>query len=222
MALNSPDIKTELLLNDARNSLFLEDTTGLYSPDNLLGYNLPGGLTVSSVTLVKITLNYTQLSTTLVYIFTIDTGVITACTVSFASGVPISIISTIPSTIWPFTSANRFELTTQYNNSYTLPSLDDMVYELSYEVEGTYLAQTYDYLNEIQELMDVATVCCLNKASIKMNINDVTGEEKVLKAYGYLITAHSANEDLNTDKANIYINKAKAICDITGCGCGCN
>lgn len=218
MALNAPDIKIELLLNDARNSLFLEDTTGLYSLDNLLGYNLPGGPTVNSVISVTVTINYTQLSANLVYVFTISSGTITVCTISFAGSTPVSIISLIASTVWPFTSANRFELTADYG--VTLPPLDDMVYEASYQVVGTYSAEAFNYTGEKQELMDVATTCCISKALVALDINNVTGQELAMKASGYLMTAHSANEYGNTVQSNSYINRAKNICESI-CNCGC-
>jgi hypothetical protein len=217
MPLTAPDIKVELFLNDARDSLFLEDRTGLSSANNLLGYGIPT-ITVNSVTTVNVTLRYTQLANDLAYVFTIVNGVITDVTISFAGATPVSIISLIPSTVWPFTSANRFELTADYG--VTIPALDDMVYELTYEVIGTYLTIGYDYTTEIQELVDVATTCCISKALIDLDINDLTGQEKAMTASGWLVTAHSANELELTDKANFYINRAKALCDsISGCGC---
>lgn len=219
MALNPVDLKIELFLNDARNSYFLEDTTGVYSPNNLEGYGLPGGATINSVTSLTVTLNYTKLESELVYIFTISSGSITACTLAFAGGTPVSIFSQLVSTGWPFTSSNRFEITKDYGVN--IPTLDDMVYEVTYEIEGSITAQSFDYSTEIQDLLDVATNCCLSKELIKLDINNLTGQEIALTGYGYLITAHSAVENGNIDQANSYITRAKILCD-SMCDCGCN
>src|SRR5690349_21444610 len=100
--MNSPDIQIELFISNDTYSVFLEDTTGLYSPTNLEGYGLPGGPDVNDVTSVTITLNYTQLDVDVVYAFTIVNGVITVCTLSFANASPVNITSELPSTAWPF------------------------------------------------------------------------------------------------------------------------
>lgn len=220
MALNAPDVKIDLFLNDARNSYFLEDTTGLYSPDNLLGYNLPGGSTTTSITGLTITVNYTQLGANLVYDFTIAGGVITACSMNFAGSTPVSILSALPSTAWPFTSFNRFELTTDYRSGIVLPPLDDMVYQVSYEIFGTYLTEDFDYTAQAVDLMDVAAICCISDGLAALEINNLTGQELPLTASGYVIIAHSAAERGNIVQSNSYINRAHALCD-SFCNCGC-
>lgn len=218
MALNSPDIKIELFLNDARDAIYLEDLTGQYSADNTGGYGLPGGPTSNSVEQVTVTLTYTQLSQDLVYAFTVTTGTITGATISFAGATPTNILSELTSTIWPFTSANRFNLTDGYG--ITLPTLDDMVYECSYQVEGTYTGEDFDYTADTVDLYDVNTVCCVSKKSTQADLNCLEPDNRLLKIYGWLYAAHAAVEQENTTKANNYINHAKALCgELESCGC---
>lgn len=216
--MNSPDVKIGLFLNDARNSYFLEDLTGLYSPTNTGGYGLPGGPGVNDITGLTITLNYTQLGTNLVYVFTIADGTITDATMALGGSTPTNIISVLPSTVWPFTSANRFELTGDYG--VTLPSLSDQVYEVTYEITGEYLTVPFDFSAQTVDLYDVNTVCCASTKAIQLNINDIDKENRILKVYGWLITAHSAVENDLIDKANNYINRAATLCsDLQSCGC---
>lgn len=221
MALVPVDLKVFLYASDECDSLFIIDETGLYSSDNTGGYNLPAGATVNSVTTVTVTLTYTQLSVDLVYVFTVLNGTITACTISFAGAAPTSIFSDLTSTVWPFTGSNPFELTKDYG--VTLPDLDDMVYEVTYQVEGSYLSNDFDYSTDDQELIACVTCCCISKALINnVNFNDVTTLSPPMIAQGYLMTAQAANDDEDTDKANEYLIRAKAVCDgISGCGCGC-
>jgi len=220
MPLTAPSLKIELYLNDSRDSLFLQDKTDLYSSgSNPLGYNAPTSISVNSVTSVTVTLTYTLLAASLVYQFTVLNGVITNCTISFAGSTAVSIIGEITSTAWPFTSANRFELTKDYG--VVLPALDDMVYTCSYRVIGNESGEDYNYSASVQELLDVQTTCCTSKLLAKADVNDVKAGNKVLTVNGWLVAAHLANEELNITKANSYITKAKALCEETGCGCGC-
>ncbi len=209
------DIKTGLYLNDARDSYFFQDETNLYSPDNLLGYNAPGGVAINTINEVVITFTYTQLDADLIYTFTVLNAEIIACTCQFAEGSITNIFSELTSTVWPFTSANRFEITKDYG--VIIPALDDMVYECSYTISD----DSTDYTNVIQDLMDVATNCCLSKLSTLADINDVDSNTPAIKGFGYLLTAHNASILGNTDQANSYINKAKSICADADCNCGC-
>lgn len=218
MALTPPSLSVALYLNDAKTSLFLQDTTDLYSPNNPLGY---GALTVTtnSVTTLSVTLNYTQLSSALVYVFTLTNSVITAATATFAGGTTINILSQLPSTVWPFTSANRFELTKAFTGI-TLPTFDDMVYSVSYRIQGTYTAIVFDYTATAQELVDTNVSCCLSNKLALVDINDTDSYQDSLTINAYMLTAFNANADLNTTKANQYLNLATALCN-NGCNCGC-
>lgn len=219
MPLVQPNLTVALYLNDARTSLFLEDITGLYSAgSNPLGYGVPT-VTTNSVTMLTVTLNYTQLSSSLVYVFTLTNSVITAATLSFGGLAAVNILSQFPSTVWPFTSANRLELTKSYVGI-TLPSFDDMVYSVTYRIQGTYTAIVFDYTASTQELVDTNVACCLSKKLVLVDINDSDSYQKSLVINAYLLTAFNANADLNTTKANQYLNLATALCD-DECSCGC-
>lgn len=223
MALVPIDLKIYLSLSDDCTKLWLEDTTGQYSSTNLNGYGVPGGATSNSVDTVTVTLNYTQLSSSSIFIFTVASGVITAATLSFAGSSPISILSELDSTVWPFGPSNNLDLVKDYGVS--IPNFDDMVYSVEYEVEGTYTGQDFDYTTEDDILVSCATCCCISKALITddMSLVNPTELSMPMIASGYLMTSEAATEDGLIDKANTYLIRAKAICDgLAACSCGCN
>lgn len=220
MALNPVDLKTIMYSSPDGTTLFMRDTTGLYSSDNIGGYGLPGGATVNSVDTVTLRLTYTQLSTYIQYVFTVSSGTITAATLSFGGATAVNILSELVSTVFPFTSANSFDMTMDYGVD--IPAVTDQEYTMLYTIAGTQGGESYTYSTEINGLFDWNTTCCVSKllADAKMSTVNPNEMSKSLTAYGYLLTARRADSDGNISRANEYLNRAKAICEGT-CNCGC-
>jgi len=219
MALTTPDIKIYLYLNDEKTALLLADDTGGYSGvSNPLGYNLPGGMTVNSVTSVVIAVNYTLLSTTVTYTLTVLNGVITAATCTIAAGTPANILSELESTTWPFPDAIPFNITTGYGA--LVPSMDDMVYTVTYTVIGEQDEESYSYPVVDNYLVDLAACYCAQKALVKENIGTDT-DKKGSRAIAYLQSANYSTENGDVEEANNFLTLAKSICK-DNCGCGCS
>lgn len=221
MALLPIDLKVLVYVSADGQELWLEDTTGSYSTDNTGGYGLPGGAPSSAVTSFSIVLSFTSLPVDVTYSFTVASNVITAATATLASGTPVNILSELVSTTFPFTSANPFQLNGDYGLE--LPELEDMVYEVTYQIDGTYTLEAFDYETSIQTLYNYNTYCCLSKAYTNLQLSNLNPNEMspIMIADGYMKTAIAANGDGLTDMANDYIQRAKALCDTLDCGCGC-
>lgn len=223
MALNPIDLQCVIYASADGQALYFRDLTGLYSSNNTGGYGLPGGAPSSAVTSFEITLSYTGLSIDLVYNFTVVNNVITAATATLASATPVNILAYLESTVFPFTSANPFNLT---NSAYTLllPDLEDMVFEIAYTIEGTYTLQAFGYDTVDQMLYNFNTYCCISKGYTNLQLANVNPNEMspVMIADGYMQTAIAANGEGLTDRANDYIQRANALCDQISNNCGCN
>lgn len=202
---------------DCKN-LFLEDMTGDYvAGSNPGGYGGPN-LDSSLVESVVVTVNYTALEVSNVFTFSLMSNTIVLAEMSFGGGAPIDITAILPDTSWPFTSVNPFNLTTSVWSD-ILPQFDDMVYEVTYRVIST--TGPVDVETQSTMLIDCATCCCVTKKSVKIDINNPDALVTALIPTAYLQTAQYANSLGLTAKANLYLQKAKDICDQQDCGCNC-
>lgn len=227
MPLTTLNLSVNLYLNNTYDHLALQDTTGLYSLSNPNGYGSPGGIAVNNVTGLVITLNYTTLSVSAVYTFTISSGTITACTINFNAIGAVNILSQLTSTTFPFTANNPFTFFNTYINSVpatiTLPAIEDGAYSVSYEITGTASATPFDLTTTKMVLQSAATDCCLNEIFSKLPEdcdceNTKLTSAMVSKAYEYIAQLACTDAYQDSTRANIFINKAKTICS---CNCGC-
>lgn len=220
MAVSQPNVTIELTVNTGCSGLSLTDVTGLYDdPDNTGGYGLPSGPGVNDVVTVTVILSYNSLSNDVTYVFTVSSGTITAATLAISSGTPVSILTELPSTVWPFT--DPFDLTDGYG--ITLPDFEDDVYSVSYTIEGTVSAVAFEFEAVANILVECQTRCCIDKKWLNLdpdccceNLCDTKaflGEALLKKA-----TYSAQYGDLNG--AVLALNKAKALCNTLDCRCG--
>lgn len=171
MPVVQPDLKVTLSLKPDNEGLLLQDITGLYNIlSNPLGLGLPGGPAVNDITGLVVTLTYESLSAAAVYTFTILNGVITGCTLAFAGGTPVSILSVLPSTVWPFVSTNPFEVTKNWA-TVILPDFADDVFKVSYEITGTSGGNPFDYTANYFIPVSVDTQNCVDLLFAGLDIN---------------------------------------------------
>ena len=227
MPLTTLNLTVELSLNSAYDTLVLSDVTGLYNATtNPYGYGSTNGVAVNDVTGLVVTLNYTTLALSAVYTFTVVNGTIAAATISFNSLGAENIITQINTTTFPLSGFNFLNTyVTGSSDSYIMPELEDGAYSVSYRITGNALvggiSTPFDLSATDMTLQKLATQCCIdeafNNADIDCNCDDkkVTNAEK---SKTYLDIALYAAEIEDSAKANLFINKAKTICD---CECGC-
>lgn len=232
MALTTLNLNVNLYSNDICTNLILEDDTNLYSINNLNGYNSPNGIKTTDINALIITLNYTTLNTSVIYTFNVASGVIGGTTLTFNSGTPVDITAQLTNLVFPFSAANPFIFFTSYidssSNVIQLPAIEDGAYSATYEIRGTSLdisnPTAFDLTAINMELVDCQTCCCIGEMfdSIDANCNcDDTTMANAILAKAYLETASYAIEpgpNQSAARANLFINKAKSLCN---CGCGC-
>lgn len=230
MALTTLNLTVDIYLNDDCDHLILEDTTDLYSVDNLNGYGSSNGIAVNSVTSLVVTLNYTMLAVVCVYTFTVSNGVIIAATINFNSGGAVNILTQLTSTVFPFSADNPFTFFNTYINGssqvITLPAIEDGSYSVNYNIIGNALdiatPTSFDLTATDMVLADCQTCCCINKLFSKVEEDCDCNNGKMISAItakAYLDIANYAVEVSDSSRANVFINKAKTLCD---CDCGCN
>lgn len=220
MAVTSPDLDITLTIQDDCAGLTLTDATGDYDVStNPFGYGLPGGPTVNNVTLVEIALSYGALDTTLEYSFTVLNGTITAATISLGGATPVSILSALESTDWPF--SDGFDLTADYG--LTIPDFEDDIYSVTYTISGTAAGpEVFDFSSVVKKSVSCQTECCIQKKFIALDPKCGCEPDAVLTALWGQALLNQATFSAQygyTDKAIEALNKAKDLCD-SDCNCG--
>jgi hypothetical protein len=226
MALERVGLSISTTNNSTCNGLTFEDTTGTYNvTSNPDGYGLPEGIVSNDITSATIVLTNQSDNTYITFVFTVSSGTITAATLSVQGGTATSILSELSSTVFPFVTANAFDMSADYG--VTVPEITDGLYQTEYTVSGTSTgggalpSQTFSYTTSIQELVYCATKCCITKMFANIDPNCGCAADAIVKANradGYLKIAISAAEYGKIDEAVAALNKATELCD---CGCGC-
>lgn len=220
MPLNAPDITVDLDVNDECDGLTFQDTTGAYNAStNVGGYGLPGGIATSDIDSAILKLEYSTLGTYIQFNFTVVTNVVTAATLSVGGADSTSILSSLASTTFPFTSANEFDFSRDYD--VTIPDFEDGIYYLTYTIAGN-TPEAFTYTVTQQVAMTCSTACCIAKMFQELDANCGCSSAKLmtaLRAQSYLLAAKYSTEVGYIDNAVAALNKASDICE-NNCG-GC-
>lgn len=220
MSVTQPNVTIALTVNTGCTGISLEDTTGLYNAvTNTGGYGLPSGPAINDVTGVVIVVTYNLQSNSITYDFTLVSGVITAATLAIASGTPASILSLLPSTVWPFT--DPFDLSGDYG--ITIPTFEDDIFSVSYTISGTVSATPFEF-EAIRNLsVDCITRCCIDKKWVALDPSCDCNSDKLTTALygeGLLKRATYAAQYADLAGAVDALTRAKALCTTQECGCG--
>jgi len=225
MPVTQLDLEVDLALNNAFDTLYITDITPAYNVvSEPFGYGSPNGVAINDVTGLVLTVNYTQLQVSAVYTFTIINGTITAATINFNGLGAQTILSQLNSTTFPL---NGFMLLNSYtygsSQVYNLPSLVDGAYGVIYNITGSASVSgtptAFDLSTTDMILQKLATQCCMDEIFNKVDIDcDSKEANKAILSQSYLSIAESSVKNEDYVKANLFINKAKSLCD---CGCGC-
>lgn len=223
MAVSPPVLSISLTRNSTCTSLLLADTTGEYGVDgNTTGYGLPSGPSINDITTVTIVVTYNSLPTTLTYVFTITSGVISTCTLQIASGTPVSITSNLTNTAWPFTASDTFDLFDDYG--VTIPAFTDDIYTVSYKIEGT-TPDVFDFETEDTSVVLCASQLCVNQRFASLDWSCECSSTKAKQAMQgqsliYQVSSSVALGDLSVALSSL--EDLKRLCDTSAGGCGCS
>jgi len=223
MAVTQPNLGITLSVLSGCTGLQLIDTTGTYNAiTNPAGYGAPGGVAINNVTSVKITLTYASLSTTSAYVFTVNSGAITAATLSLGGATPVSIFSSLTSTVWPFSSTNPFNLTGSYG--VILPTFADDVFSANYEIIGSNGGGSFDFITAYTLPVGCNLACCISKkyqaldptCSCSNNKRqEVDYVNSLYLQFNYAATAGNLSDALAA------LREAQRYCGANSGGCGC-
>jgi hypothetical protein len=201
-------------------NLYMIDQTGTYNAiSNPTGYGTPNPST-TEVTDFTLTLVYNSLNNTEAeFVFEVTTGTITAATLSFASGAPTDILADLQSTSFPFTELNPFNFMRDYGT--TLPTLEDGIYTLEYEISGSDSGDPFTYTATKTLPITCNTAACIKNIYLTAGINDEI-LNRAYQAQKWLDIAVYNTEEGNYANAVTALNRAAEICDedINDCGCG--
>lgn len=199
------------------------DCTTINLSDITTTYGLSNGVAVNDVDTVTIVVTYNSLPTTITYVFTVASGVITACTLAIASGTPANIFSELTSTVWPFTTSVPFSLFADYGVA--IPEFTDDVYTVSYQIEGTNVTpEVFDFTTQESLPVTCAAQLCVNQKFADIDWACECSSEKAKQAmlgqaYINQIVSSVALGDLSS--ALDALTRVNRLCDTASGGCGC-
>lgn len=206
-----PNLSIGLEKNDDCTSLLVTDTTDDYGS---------GTVTVDEVTSVRLVLRYESEDTYITYNFTVLNGTITSATLTIETGTPVSILSELPSTVWPLVD---FDVVADYG--VTLPTLADGVFQVEYTINGVHSAAGFSYTTSEQTVLACESCCCVSEKWANIDPSACSADcfkEKMYQAMmaeTYLKVAFNNAASGSTDVAVEALRKAKEICD---CSCNCH
>jgi len=221
MPATQPNLTIDVYTNSGCSELLLQDTTGEYDVNtNVGGYGLPGGPTLDDITLCEIIVTYNSLGAYITYSFTVLSQLIVAATLAVGGGAPTNILTSLPSTVWPFEAANPFNLVDGYG--VTLPTFTDDVFKVEYSIEGT-VPDTFDFDTIAYEPVVCNSRCCINRKFIALDPSCGCSNDKIKSAlYGeaLLNQVEIAAEQGDLTGALQALSELNKLCGQEGdCGC---
>lgn len=213
-----------ITINTAGTELNFEDTTGAYNATtNADGYGMPGGIATTDVTQFKLALKWNSLAQTITYTFTVSANTITAATLTDLSGTAINIFSQLPSTVFPFVTANKFNLVQTWTNVTEVPAFDDDIYTLDYTASGTGSGTVFSYTTSAHEERIVDACCCVDKLGLEVSVDGCGCDDKAtwnyLRGDMYLSLAGISANVGKSENSVKFLQKAQDVCDNSDCNC---
>jgi len=202
----APNLTITLTTSDTCDDIELADSTSDYGG---------GTVTTASITGCVIVVNLSG-GQYMTFTFTILTNVIQTATLGLNGETAVSILSSLESTVFPFV-ATPFEIWRDYDVE--VPEFADQVVEVDYTITGS----GYSYTTSLAVTVPcVSLCCCITTMGQSIDPECDCCEEKIwayLKADTYLTLAIMNTEIGNTDRAQLFIDKASVLCEDTDCGC---
>lgn len=213
MSLVRVGLAIETILSEGCSKITVQDITGTYDvTTNPLGYGLPGGITYNDVTSVFIKVYYPDVSTPIIYTFTLSYGTITALDVTDLNGIVYDIYSELSTLV----VANVFNLTG--TTAFTLPTVTDGLFNVEYTIFGTEAVslEQFNYTTNSNFLSTCSADCCITNMYKDLDMCCDCSEDQIVKiqnAETFLAGAKYAIEVGQNEKAICLLTKAKKICD---------
>lgn len=187
-------------------------TTSCTCDQNDNGYGLTGGIALNDVTEAILNVYYPNITTPIIFTFTIASAVITDCTVTDLNANVVNITSFLESTVFPLTDfyINFSDYTIDF------PALSDGIFNWDYTISGTSGADPFTYTTQDIVLSDCTANCCIEDKYLELDADCGCADNKItdiIKSEIFLNAARYAASTSQATKASNFINKANEICD---------
>lgn len=213
---NRIDLKGCLSVEEGCSKLKFSDVTGFLSTPcieqyNYSGYGLSGGIALNDVTKAVLNVYFVNITTPIVFNFTISSHVITNCTLTNINGVVTNITTLLDSTVFPLTN---FDITKNYG--VVIPSLSDGLIKWDYTISGISGGISFSYTTSGVELSDCKLNCCIENKYLDMDVNCGCFEDKtkdIIKSEIFLWGSRYAVNVGQDSKAQGFLDKGSEICN---------
>ena len=213
MALTRVGLTTETVLSEGCTKITIEDVTGTYNAStNPLGYGLPSGIAYSDITSIIINVYYPDVTTPIIYTFTLSASTVTALTVTDLNGVSYDIFADL-ATLY---ISGVFNLTG--TDAFTLPTVTDGLFNIDYTIGGieSVTSEEFNYTTNNSFLSTCSVECCITDMYKNLDMCCDCSESslsKIEKSEIFLSGAKYAVQASQNEKAVCLLNKAKDICE---------
>lgn len=216
MSLVRIDLSGDVCVENGCTELNFSDTTGFLvsacaDDYNLNGYGLAGGIALNDVTSAILNVYYPQMTTPIIFNFTISSGAITACTLTDLNLVVHDIYSKLTSLVFPLVD---FNIALDYGVS--IPKVVDGLYKWDYTISGLSGGMSFAYTTSDAFTSTCNAECCLSSDYVSLDLDCSCSDRKMLDIIKQEIFLNGANYAMNVgmdDKANSFITKASDICN---------
>lgn len=190
------------------------DTTGFLvsacaDDQNNLGYGLAGGIALNDVTSAVLNVYYPQMTTPIVFTFTMSGGVITACTLKDLNLVVHDIYAKLASLVFPLVD---FNIALDYGVK--LPAVVDGLYKWDYTISGTNASVPFNYTTSDGFISDCNAQCCTSKEYLDIDCS--CSDAKIMSIIKQEIFLNGAAYAMNVgmdNKADEFLADAKELCN---------
>lgn len=216
MSLVRIDLSGDVCVENGCSELNFSDTTGFLisacsDDQNNLGYGLVGGIALNDVTSAILNVYFPGITTPIVFNFTIQNGVIIACTLTDLSNISSDILIKLASIAFPLVNFN-----TALNYGVKIPKVGDGLYKWDYTIIGVSGGLDFSYTTSNGFTSTCEAECCLGDNYLELSVDCSCSDKKMLDIIKQEIFLNGANYSLNIgmdQKANDFISKAKEICN---------
>lgn len=216
MALVRINLSGDVCVENGCTELNFSDTTGFLvsvcvDDYNINGYGLTGGIALNDVTSAALNVYYPQMTTPILFNFTVVNGVITACTLIDLNLVVHNIYSKLVSLVFPLVNLN---IALDY--AVKIPTVVDGLYKWDYTISGLSGGTSFSYTTSDGFISTCTVECCTSKNYLDLDMGCSCSDKAILDIIKQEIFLNGSNYAMNVgmdDKANSFITKAKEICD---------
>ena len=208
------NLSGEVCVDNGCTALNFCDNTGFLvsaciDDQNSLGYGLAGGIALNDVTSAVLNVYYPNMTTPIVFNFTVLNRAITACTLTDLNLVAHNIYSKLVSLVFPLVD---FNIALDY--AVKIPAVVDGLYKWDYTISGLSGGTSFSYTTSDGFISDCNAQCCTSKEYLDIDCS--CSDTKIMSIIKQEIFLNGAAYAMNVgmdNKADEFLADAKKLCD---------